>query len=231
MITAILGTAVTWASEHAGTLDALGNAITGGNQIAAWDTPKQIWSKIPADIIRVKGGSGKWTDTLTGQTMNDAGTDLRKSAVMASAIGCYNASDNRWFDNITRQYVDAAAAAQRWSSVFGSATFETAYRTWPQRFRIYGSNPANDPSFGVPNASAFVAAPAQAPGTSQPGAAPRGADGTGAGAAAPTEREAGDTMTTTAPQRAGFSAGTALLLLGVVVLISMASSKSAPAAA
>lgn len=111
------------------------------------DANKRIWSQIPAEIIGVTGGHGSWTDTRTGEHLTDADTDIRKGAVMASAVSMYNDHRNWWFDQTTGQHdVSGGTAGQRWNALFGPSTsFAAAYGQFPTAFQIFGDDPSQDP--------------------------------------------------------------------------------------
>ena len=124
----------------------LGDASSG-------DPMKAIWSVVPFSVIRVSGGSGKWTDPLTHATLTDAGTDLRKSAVVASAIGAFNDQNNFWYDTVSQQHLTPAQAYARWQQLFGSATFAQAYGAFPSQFVIFQpTNATGDPAIHGPGA-------------------------------------------------------------------------------
>jgi len=129
------------------------------------DEAKAVWSKIPGAYTRLEGGHGRWTDSLTGESMEDAGTDVRKGAIMASAVGMYNDQRNWWFDAATGQHVDPGTAAGRWKAIFGAGTpFEAAYAQAPERFAIFSSvDSSTDPYIpsqgGTPMQHAATALP------------------------------------------------------------------------
>jgi hypothetical protein len=145
----VLGTAI-------GALVGLAASLFGGGGTP--DTTKAIWSVVPFSLIRLSGGHGTWTDTLTGVTMNDAGSDLRKSAVVASAINAFNDTNNHWYDATTQQYIDGSTATARWHTVFGNADFATAYAQYPNLFRIFGPTTQGDPTPHAPNPAIAAAA-------------------------------------------------------------------------
>ena len=151
----VLGTAIGGAI---GTLAALASSLIGGPSA---DAMKNIWNVVPLSLLRVSGGHGTWTDTLTGQTMPDAGTDLRKSAIVASAINAFNDPQNHWYDATTQQYINGATALQRWQQRFGSLDFANAYSSAPQAFRVFGPDPSQDPAIRLP--AAVPTTPAGAP--------------------------------------------------------------------
>lgn len=125
-------------------------AFTGGGTP---DQMKNIWDVVPFSLIRISGGHGVWTDTLTGQTLTDAQTDLRKAAVVASSINAFNDLNNHWYDATTQQYLSGASALQRWQQQFGSLSFANAYAQYPNAFRIFGPNPQGDPTPHAPSAT------------------------------------------------------------------------------
>lgn len=104
-----------------------------------------VYHNIPQSMIRVTGGSGKWTDTLTGDQINDLGTEVRKSAMLASALGLYVNHDNWFYDDTTGQHIDPAAVGARWKALFGNASFTDAYANYPQLFKTWGSDSSHDP--------------------------------------------------------------------------------------
>lgn len=107
---------------------------------------KQIYQQIPQSMIRVTGGHGTWTDTLTGETMPDLQTEVRKVAMMASALGIYNDKRNWFFDDTTGQQLTPGAVLARWQKLFGvGTTWSAAYARSPELFRVYGSDPSLDP--------------------------------------------------------------------------------------
>lgn len=109
------------------------------------DQGKSVWSKIPLSLTRLSGGHGTWTDGATGEVLTDAGTDVRKGAIMASALGMYNDKRNWWFDDSTGQHVDPGTAYGRWQKLFGNVDFATAYAAYPTLFKVYGADPSIDP--------------------------------------------------------------------------------------
>lgn len=116
----------------------------GGKSSQDW--MKGVWSKVPASDIRVQGGSGHWTDPITGESMGDAGTDVRKGAVVASAIGAFPDQSNHWMDLVTGQGLSPDDTAKRWIASFGSVSYDTAYRQHPERFLTFQpSTASNDP--------------------------------------------------------------------------------------
>lgn len=115
------------------------------------DQMKNIWSQVPLAVIRLTGGHGTWTDPLTHEVLTDAQSDLRKSAVVASAIGAFNDSKNFWYDTATQSYITGATALQRWQQRFGSLTFANAYAAYPSAFQVYSPvNSVGDPSIHSP---------------------------------------------------------------------------------
>lgn len=107
---------------------------------------KTIYQQIPQSMIRVTGGHGTWTDTVTGETMPDLQTEVRKVAMMASALGIYNDKRNWFFDDTTGQQLTPGAVLARWEHLFGNGTtFQAAYARAPELFRVFGSDPALDP--------------------------------------------------------------------------------------
>lgn len=154
-----IGTAI---GGIAGAVSGLLKGIGGGGTP---DQMKAIWSAVPASVIRISGGHGQWTDTLTGEQMGDAGTDLRKSAVVASALGMFNDAKNWWYDDATGQYVSGAQALAKWQSYFGNQTFAQAYASSPQSFKIFGNDPSQDPSQATQSTAMPVRVGTPTPGT------------------------------------------------------------------
>jgi hypothetical protein len=132
----------------AGVGQAIINAIGGGTP----DAMKAIWSAVPASLLRISGGHGVWHDTLTGQTLSDAETDLRKSAIVASAINAFNDSKNWWYDLTSQQHLTGADAMARWNAAFNGASFGQAYSAYPNAFRTFGPTTAGDPQIHSPSA-------------------------------------------------------------------------------
>lgn len=107
---------------------------------------KTIYQQIPQSMIRVTGGRGVWTDTVTGETMNDLATEVRKVAMMASPLGIFVNHDNWFYDDATGAHTSPDAVLERWNKLFGNGTsFQTAYSKFPELFKVYGPDPANDP--------------------------------------------------------------------------------------
>lgn len=119
--------------------------ITGMLGSSSSPAMKNIYQQIPQSMIRVTGGNGKWTDTLTGETMNDLATEVRKSAMLASALGVYVNHDNWYFDDTTGEHLSPDVVRQRWDKLFGTSSFQDAYSRYPELFRTYGSDPSHDP--------------------------------------------------------------------------------------
>lgn len=120
---------------------------------ATTDQLKAVWSVVPLGIIRLTGGHGTWTDPLTHATLTDAQSDLRKSAVVASAIGAFNDQNNFWYDMTTQQHLLPADTYNRWQQKFGSATFAQAYGSFPSQFAIFAPTTSlGDPAIHAPGA-------------------------------------------------------------------------------
>lgn len=117
--------------------------IGGGSTSGAFE---DIYKQIPQSMIRVTGGRGKWTDTLTGETMNDIGTEVRKSAMLVSSLGAFVNRDNWFFDDATGQHLSPDTMRARWDAAFGNgASPLTVMAKHPELFRTWGTNPALDP--------------------------------------------------------------------------------------
>lgn len=130
----------------------VGGVVGVVEEVFGSDTPSamtKLWTPIPASVIRITGGHGKWTDTVTGQTMDDGGTDNRKNAVIVSSVGIFNSagegSADLLYDRTTGSQVYAEDFLSRWLAKFGNVTFAQAFAAQPSAFQVYGSNPANDP--------------------------------------------------------------------------------------
>lgn len=107
-----------------------------------------VWSKVPFELRRIAGGHGKWHDTLTGESGNDAWGDVRAVAVVAGAVDGYVDANGVLYDNITGTSLGHEDAWARWTAKYGSAGFAQAYQMDPTAFRIFGANPADDPTIG-----------------------------------------------------------------------------------
>lgn len=172
------------------------------------DLLKSVWSVVPFAVIRLTGGKGKWTDPLTHATLTDAQSDLRKSAVVASAIGAFNDQNNFWYDNATQQHLTPAEAYNRWQQVFGDHTFAEAYGSFPAQFAVFNPTSTNgDPVMHAPG-TVVVPAPVAVPVSAPPAA---GVPLTSASATPQQVAAAGAGATPAAPA----SANTVLLLAGV----------------
>lgn len=146
----VVGTAI-------GALVGLASTFIGGGTP---DQMKGIWNAVGTSLTRLQGGHGTWTDQLTRETMGDAGSDLRKSAVVASAIGAFNDQKNFWYDAATQQYLSGASALQRWQAKFGSLSFANAYAAYPAAFTIYSPvTSSGDPQIHSPNAAVVYTPP------------------------------------------------------------------------
>ena len=145
-------------------------SVFGGNLPSAMT---QLWTPIPASLIRVTGGHGSWTDTVTGAKGDDGWTDNRKNAVIVSSVGMFNSAGegaaDLLYDRTTGAQVYAEDFLSRWLAKFGNVTFAQAYAKNPGAFQIYGPNPANDPPHSmnpagvVPNASGGMGGAAATP--------------------------------------------------------------------
>ncbi len=121
-------------------------AITNAFGLGRTTGIKTIYQQIPQSMIRVTGGHGVWTDTVTGETMNDLATEVRKMAVLASALGIFVNRDNWFFDDTTGQHLSPDTVLARWNTLFGTGTsFQQAYSQQPELFRVYGPDPSEDP--------------------------------------------------------------------------------------
>lgn len=148
-IVPILGTGI---GAAVGTLVGGVSTLFGGGGTP--DQMKAIWSVVPFSVLRISGGHGTWTDTLTHEVLTDAQSDLRKSAVVASAIGAFNDARNWWYDQATQQYLSGASALQRWQQKFGNLSFANAYASYPGAFQIYSPvSSSGDPQIHSPNTS------------------------------------------------------------------------------
>ncbi len=123
------------------------------------DAMKAIWAHVPVSATRLSGGHGQWHDTLTGETLTDAQSDLRKSAVVASAIHAFNDAKNWWYDATSQAHLSGADALARWKANFGSADFVNAYALYPQVFQIFGPTSAGDPTIHAPAAAMVASQP------------------------------------------------------------------------
>lgn len=140
-----------------GALASLVHALGGGGTP---DAMKAIWAHVPLSATRLSGGHGTWHDTLTGEVLTDAQSDVRKSAVIASAIHAFNDAKNWWYDATSQTHLSGADALARWNSNFGGADFANAYAVYPQAFQIFGPTSAGDPHVHAPGA---MIVPTQAP--------------------------------------------------------------------
>lgn len=149
----VVGTAI-------GALVGLASTFLGGGTP---DAMKNIWDVVPFSVIRITGGHGQWSDPLTHETLTDAQTDLRKAAVVCSAIGAFNSPKNWWYDQATQGYLNGAACLQRWQARFGSLSFANAYAAYPSAFSIYSpvSN-VTDPQIHEPSAPSALVTPTAA---------------------------------------------------------------------
>lgn len=186
---------------------------------------KTIYQQIPQSMIRVTGGHGMWTDTLTGETMNDLGTEVRKVAMMASALGLYVNHDNWYFDDATGQHISPDTALARWNSLFGSGTtFQAAYGKFPELFRVYNPNDASDDPIianvgkveqaaplPVDQRSGYKAGLLTTPGAMSPSVVPTGTTPGGGGLPRPAV--------------AGLSGGTIAAIVGGAILLAMVTRK------
>lgn len=117
------------------------------------DNLKNVWDVVPFSLIRLTGGHGTWTDPLTHAVLTDAGSDVRKSAVVASALGCFNDQNNFWYDDTTQQHLTPNDTWQRWLQKFGNVTFAAAYAAAPSAFLIFSpTNVLGDPPIHAPTA-------------------------------------------------------------------------------
>lgn len=187
---------------------------------------KRIYQQIPQSMIRVTGGNGKWTDTVTHETMNDLATEVRKVAMMASALGIYVNHDNWFFDDTTGQHLSPGAVLARWQKLFGNSDFASAYSKFPELFRVFGPDPSLDPVIssagkvenagplpvGLRSGDQFGQYSPSQPMVGAPGSTP-GVVPTGAGAAV------------TPSSTAGLSPMVIALLVGGVVVVSMLSGR------
>lgn len=123
-----------------------------------------VWAKVPFALRRIAGGSGKWHDTVTGESGNDQWGDVRAVAVIAPALGGYVDSNGVLYDNATAQPLTREQAWQRWLQAFGNIGFAQAFAQNPAAFHPYGPNPADDPTIGkaAPKPASGPLAPAQA---------------------------------------------------------------------
>lgn len=157
-IVPVVGTAI-------GAIVGLGVALFAG--AGTVDQTKGIWDVVPFSLIRLTGGHGQWTDPLTHATMNDAGSDARKGAVVASSIGAFNDQNNFWYDNVTQQHLSGADTFQRWQQKFGPLNFAQAYAAYPGDFQIFNPTSAlGDPSIHAPGAVVPAASTAPSPSAS-----------------------------------------------------------------
>jgi hypothetical protein len=181
------------------------------------DQMKAIWSTVPFSLLRLTGGHGTWTDTLTGESMSDAGSDVRKAAVVASGIGAFNDPRNWWFDQSTQQHLDGATAFQRWQQRFGGLSFANAFASYPSAFAVFGPyGKSGDPQIHSPDTPGVT-------GTMTTGLAPQPIPYTNVNAT-PYQVAAAPVTYSPAVQQAGLLGGmstSTMLLLGGGLLVGL----------
>ena len=160
-IVPILGTTI---GSAVGAIVGFASSLLGGS--GNGDLLKNVWDVVPFSLIRLGGGHGQWTDPITHQVLTDAQSDVRKSAVVASAIGAFNDQNNFWYDDVTQQHLTPADAWQRWLQKFGNVGFAQAYAMAPGAFTIFQpTTSGGDPVIHAPGAVAPALPASPTPGT------------------------------------------------------------------
>lgn len=148
MLAAIPGVVAT-GGKIAGAVSGAASALGIGGSKPDTDTFKiKVWSKVPFSATRIKGGKGKWKDTVTGESGNDRWSEVRQVAVVASAIDAYTDSNGTLRDIVTNDAISREAAWGRWLQKYGDVSYAVAFANDPSAFRPYGADPANDPTVG-----------------------------------------------------------------------------------